>query len=592
MTMRKLTLILFCLLLFIVIPSSAFADCDVGRDLYNSSLKETDPRARIALLEKSVEACKTFEGYYQLGGAYMMAGRPEEAERAFLGAKTYAGDKKALARAVAGLGQALLAMERPNDAILCFRQSYETHPYPKVLAKLKEVESRIASEGVSAEYIVRSLNSPASRALFGVEPSLDIRVHFRFDSAELDEDGKSQVETLGKALMDPVFAGGSFTLIGHTDKRGTEAYNQRLSEQRAEAVKLYLVRRFDLGAERIRTRGRGKRDLLYPGDAKTEHALNRRVEVRAGLPGGAAKTDARPEAASENPYPDISETMTRLFAEIPPGRDIAFVGLTDSAGAKTKLADEIRQRIEPVVINKGMEMGLKFLERRDLKLILAEWKLDMAGLVQGDAGARQLLGADLLLTGGVSLEPKHVSISFKLIQLKDGRILSMSRGSLPAEPIFQRWADAATPETKMAGRTKSLGQAGLRSTSPDGRLSLWTDAPPRGIDQGAPVHFSVTRPMYVSILHVSASGATTTIFPNQSQPNSRCRPGEIYHASLPMAHHESRPVRPGKIERIKAMAGETPPPKNIWDVDMGINFTRTMIKAFPTRTMISIEIQD
>ncbi len=53
---------------------------------------------------------------------------------------------------------------------------------------------------------------------------------------------------------------------------------------------------------------------------------------------------------------------------------------------KTKLANEIRRRIEPVVINRGMALGFRFLERRDLMLILEEWKLDMAGLVQGDAG--------------------------------------------------------------------------------------------------------------------------------------------------------------------------------------------------------------
>ncbi len=356
----KIANISFCLLLFVAThSSSSLADCDAARDLYNSSFQESDPRAKIGLLLKSVEACKTFEGYYQLGAAYMMAELPGEAERAFLEAKSYAGNKKALARAIAGLGQAHLGMDRPNDAILCFRQSYEMRPYPKVLAKLKEVESRIASEGMSAEYIVRSLNSPASRALFGVEPSLDIRVHFRFDSAELEEEGESQVERLGKALADPVFAGRTFTLIGHTDKRGTEEYNQGLSEQRAETVKLYLVRRFDLGASRIQTRGRGEMALLYPGDEEAEHALNRRVEVRAELPGSAVeKTKPRTETASATPYPGISESMTRLFAGIPNGRTIAFVDLTDGNGAKTKLANEIRQRIEPVVINQGMALGL------------------------------------------------------------------------------------------------------------------------------------------------------------------------------------------------------------------------------------------
>ncbi len=590
--MKKIAYASICLLLSIVIRSTASAACDVGRDLYNSSLKETDLRARIGLLEKSVEACETFEGYYQLGVAYMKSGLPKKAEPSFRDAKRLAGNDQALARAVAGLGQVHLAMERPNDAILCFRRSHDIHPYPGVLAKLKEIESRITSEGMSAEYIVRALNSPTSRALFGVEPSLDIRVHFRFDSAELDEKGKNQVERLGKALTDPVFAGGSFTLIGHTDKRGTEPYNQLLSEHRAETVKRRLVQRFDLNADRIRPRGRGETALLYPGDGETEHALNRRVEVRAGFTGGFSNTGVRPEAAHEDPYPGISESLTRLFGGIPPGRTIAFVDLTDGAGAKTKLANEICQRIEPVVIEKGMEQGLRFLERRDLTLILEEWKLDMAGLVQGDSGARHLLGADLLLTGGVSLEPKRVLISFKLIQIKDGRILSVRRGSLRAEPIFQRWADAATSQPEIAGQTKSLGNADHRSTSPDGRLSLWSDAPARGSDQRAPVHFSVTRPMYVTVFHVSAAGATTTIFPDRSRPNNHCLPGKIYHAAPAEAPFESKSASTGGIERIKAIGGETPPSKDLADGDMGIDFTKAIRNASPTRAMIFIESPD
>ncbi len=102
------------------------------------------------------------------------------------------------------------------------------------------------------------------------------------------------MERLGKALADPVFAGKIFILIGHTDKRGTEPYNLRLSEQRAEMVKQFLARLCNISANRLQTRGRGETALLYPGDGEAEHTLNRRVEVRAGFPGGVSKTDVPP----------------------------------------------------------------------------------------------------------------------------------------------------------------------------------------------------------------------------------------------------------------------------------------------------------
>ncbi len=78
---------------------------------------------------------------------------------------------------------------------------------------------------------------------------------------------------------------------------------------------------------------------------------------------------------------------------------------------------------------------------------------------------RYLSGADLLLTGSVSLEPKQVSISLILIQRKDGRIFFSEPGKLPAEPIFQCWADAASTEPGKAGQSRLPGRAGHRYTS-------------------------------------------------------------------------------------------------------------------------------
>lgn len=83
------------------------------------------------------------------------------------------------------------------------------------------------------------------------------------------------------------------TILGHTDPLGTEAYNQRLSLERANAVRDYMVSQ-GVPAGVIRTEGRGEADLKVTeadcrakGQAKTRTDLiacllpNRRVEIRA-----------------------------------------------------------------------------------------------------------------------------------------------------------------------------------------------------------------------------------------------------------------------------------------------------------------------
>jgi OOP family OmpA-OmpF porin len=65
------------------------------------------------------------------------------------------------------------------------------------------------------------------------------KVFFAFDRAEIDDDARKELDALAEKLrengIDQVIA------VGHADPVGTEAYNQRLSERRAEAVRDYLL---------------------------------------------------------------------------------------------------------------------------------------------------------------------------------------------------------------------------------------------------------------------------------------------------------------------------------------------------------------
>ena len=66
--------------------------------------------------------------------------------------------------------------------------------------------------------------------------------------------------------------------VGHTDWVGSEAYNQRLSVRRAEAVKAYLVSK-GIERNRIYTEGKGEKQPIADNRTAEGRAKNRRVEV-------------------------------------------------------------------------------------------------------------------------------------------------------------------------------------------------------------------------------------------------------------------------------------------------------------------------
>ena len=95
---------------------------------------------------------------------------------------------------------------------------------------------------------------------------------------------KSVVKPAGKAKLDDLVAkvkGINLEVIiavGHTDSIGSDAYNQKLSVRRAEAVKAYLVSK-GIEKNRIYTEGKGKKQPVASNKTKEGRAKNRRVEI-------------------------------------------------------------------------------------------------------------------------------------------------------------------------------------------------------------------------------------------------------------------------------------------------------------------------
>lgn len=109
------------------------------------------------------------------------------------------------------------------------------------------------------------------------KPSIDLEINFEYNSDRIGQAALPTVNELGKALTDPELKGNTFILGGYADASGKPAYNQSLSERRADAVKRFLVEKFGIAAATLVTAGYGSTHLKNTSDPYA--AENRRVAV-------------------------------------------------------------------------------------------------------------------------------------------------------------------------------------------------------------------------------------------------------------------------------------------------------------------------
>ena len=109
------------------------------------------------------------------------------------------------------------------------------------------------------------------------KPKIDLDIQFEYNSARINQASLSTVQELGKALSTPELKGSTFVVAGHTDAIGGDAFNQDLSERRADTIKRYLADKYGIAGADLVTVGYGKSKLKDPGAPAA--AVNRRVQV-------------------------------------------------------------------------------------------------------------------------------------------------------------------------------------------------------------------------------------------------------------------------------------------------------------------------
>lgn len=112
-------------------------------------------------------------------------------------------------------------------------------------------------------------------------------VHFGFDDAAVRQQDQAALEKFAEVARQH-YPGATITIEGFADPAGSAAYNLRLSRERADAVRDYLVSK-GLDGAALRTVGYGKTRLVRPGAQGGEEGaeLNRRVTFVVETPAGA-----------------------------------------------------------------------------------------------------------------------------------------------------------------------------------------------------------------------------------------------------------------------------------------------------------------
>ena len=141
---------------------------------------------------------------------------------------------------------------------------------PLVVPQGEKVDAAAVAKILNPGFVTRSIREPDTPA------SVALRIPFAFGSSKVPDSAMPQLEAMSQAIKQ---AGTKVLIEGHTDSVGNDAYNVRLSQQRAAAVRDVLVSTYGVDRNELKVVGMGKARPLP--DLDPASGENRRVEFRA-----------------------------------------------------------------------------------------------------------------------------------------------------------------------------------------------------------------------------------------------------------------------------------------------------------------------
>ena len=277
-------------------------DCKMAQELLehvsmmpSSSLQINTMLEKERLYRKIIDICPDYpEAHNNLGDVYEIMGRFDEALKEYQLAIAL---DSTFPHPYFGIGDILFKNGDYGAAVRWYDKGLLLNPSDQLTKELRRqanalLHGRIIPKETIIEVLKRlKTRGPAEvvKLTLGTDGSKGL-IPFKKDDATLTEEGKRQLQELGKALNSQKLKGYVFEIAGHTDSQGNESANLKLSLDRANAVKIYLASHFKIESARLHVKGYGDSRPLAIGDDEASHALNRRVEIVRIEPAGQHST--------------------------------------------------------------------------------------------------------------------------------------------------------------------------------------------------------------------------------------------------------------------------------------------------------------
>ena len=241
----------------------------LGRAEFDNNYKMRVDQQAIDLVGKFTWHATDYMGLYaKLGGAYYFS------EAKGFGAEKYKDDGV--------VGTAGAGLEFFLDDHLSARLEYQY--YHDVELKDKNVNANWDTHfyGLSLVYSWGA-PEPVAEPVYVDQVSvatleeLKLAVPFAFDSSSISAGDAAKLVPFEQRLQEQDAA--QIYVVGYTDSKGSEAYNQKLSERRADAVADALRAHLNVDGSRIIAEGRGEADPVASNQTEEGRAQNRRVEI-------------------------------------------------------------------------------------------------------------------------------------------------------------------------------------------------------------------------------------------------------------------------------------------------------------------------
>lgn len=271
----------------LIAPVSLAADCGKsGKEYYNKGLelgKNQDWKGAKDALTQSLKHCNRFNNWYLLGKVELELSEMDDAASAFENARRYASDDNERAIAIARYAEVQAKQGLINPPLQLLREAGRLHSNtPLWITKLqKDLDQKRVSKPLTIAQVTGALNNKSIKLFkINTKPSLNVSILFEYDSVNVIADSKESINVLAVALMDDSLRDKKVTIIGHTDARGEDKYNKKLSKQRAAKIAHSLFAKFPELRSRVSVLGAGEATPLYKGNTEWDYQMNRRIEIQ------------------------------------------------------------------------------------------------------------------------------------------------------------------------------------------------------------------------------------------------------------------------------------------------------------------------